>query len=183
MERTIGREHRPALSREMMDRELIRIPREQRIQQVEQIIGTYMNDYGLRPRNQDLEFLAEVILYEELSDSDPHKVAHNDYPILSLTQLKRRMYGRGNAATTNMQGEARLEMEWSGVQSTRLSRHNELASDGHTYKPPIRRARSLYEHMLMDANTVSRNNERSEQYSKNSAPGQVHTYHVSKLFC
>src|SRR5690554_5793378 len=182
MGRAIGKEHRPALSREMIDQALFHIPREQRLQQVENILCSYVKDYGLKPRNQDLELLADVILHEELSDSDPHKVAHNEYPILSLTQLKRRMYGRGIATTTNMQGEVRLESERNGELSDGSPKHADLAADGHRYKRPIRRARSLYEHTLIDANTVSRNNERSEQYSNNYKPSPILTYYVSKFF-
>lgn len=116
MGQTIGKGHRPLLSPEMVDKALIHIPREERIQQVEKLISMYIKEYGHRPRNQDLELLTDIILYEELSDTNPHKVAHNDYPILSSTQPKRRMYGRGTTTATNMKGEIRMEMELSGVQ-------------------------------------------------------------------
>lgn len=66
------------------------MPREERIRQISALIDEYVAQTGERPDSRALYRLGSVILHEELTDSNPHKVARESYPILSDRQLVRR---------------------------------------------------------------------------------------------
>lgn len=105
-------------------------------------------DYAL------LDRLADVLLYEELTDENPHKVAHAEYPFMSEWQL-----------------DLRRERESVEVADTE-------GADGKSYRQPTRRKRNGYETWYVDHHAKGRNKERQEQYRKDTAPGAVTTYNL-----
>lgn len=50
----------------------------------------YIATNGYNPPGIVLERLGTLILLDEISDGNPHKVAHTDFPILSDQQVERR---------------------------------------------------------------------------------------------
>ncbi|SDW23040.1 HNH endonuclease [Paenibacillus sp. PDC88] len=61
---------------------------DERIQTVSALISQYIESSGQTPDSRVLEKAADYILYDDLSDSNPHKVFHTEYPILSKSQVK-----------------------------------------------------------------------------------------------
>ncbi|NHN31146.1 HNH endonuclease [Paenibacillus agricola] len=62
-------------------------PRSDRVLAVSALIDAYVRDIGKAPDSAQLERLADALLYEELTDPDPYKVAHEDRPILGDFQF------------------------------------------------------------------------------------------------
>lgn len=65
-------------------------PRNSRMTFAEELTNAYINYHGYRPPSSVLDRLATLILQDEITDSDVYKVAHNESPILSYTQIDRR---------------------------------------------------------------------------------------------
>lgn len=103
-----------------------------------------------------LERLTDAILDEEITDPNPHKVAHEEYPFFSDRQL-----------------ELRRDRE------TGLKAAEETGTDGRDYRVPKRRRRNGYENNFVDKNAQIRNAERAAQYKRDTAPGEVITYYLS----
>lgn len=97
--------------------------------EVEQFIHLYFNIFNERPNPYMLQTLSDYLLHDDLTDSNAHKSAVTEYPILSKRQLKRRMYGEQGTRATNQAGEVALE---------RASRYG---VDGQEYRLPVRRNR------------------------------------------
>ncbi|MGF9711641.1 hypothetical protein [Paenibacillus naphthalenovorans] len=121
--------------------------------------------------------LADAVLNEELTDTDAHKVAHSEYPFLSETQMARRQEGRRGSDRTNMSGESAFET-YDGAAKHHSGMSAQLATDGRSYRMPIRRTRGKYELAYIDQNAKGRNKERREQYVKDTAPGPLVTYNL-----
>lgn len=68
----------------------------------------YVGARGVKPPSYLMERLADVILYEELSDKRPNKMQAEEYPILSEWQRLRRVEGRG--IRRNKQGVRIIEV-------------------------------------------------------------------------
>jgi hypothetical protein len=113
--------------------------RVERMAVIESLINEYLEATGELPEQVQLERLTNEILYEELSDMHPDKVTNNEFPFLSEWQFDRR---RGN--------EAKLE----------------VADEKH--KKPVRRKRSTWENIKIDQQAKIRNEERKEQYRKDT---------------
>lgn len=109
---------------------------------------------------------AVAILHEELTDPDAYKGTHNEYPILSETQLARRREGKHKRRGSGMGGETSLAI----VQDT--------GTDGRSYRKPSRRKRSPYEYRFVDESARIRNKQRREQYEKYRKPGEVKEYFI-----
>lgn len=132
------------------------------------VIGRITEDYkpaGIDPKL--LERLADVILDEELTDPNPHKVAQTEYPFFSEFQLARRTEGKHSAKWSgNMRGESPFEHADS------------YGTDGRNYRVPERRIRSRDEHIYVDETARIRNEARAAQYKRDTSPGRVVTYNL-----
>lgn len=102
-----------------------------------------------------LDRLTDVILYEEITDPNPHKVAHTEYPFFSMRQL-----------------DLRRDREAS---DTAAATHG---TDGKDYRPPGRRVRTAYDNAKVDAVAKIRNKKRALQYRKDTAAGAVVSYNL-----
>jgi hypothetical protein len=131
------------------------LPREERMQAVYALTEAYRDIVGAWPEDKALERLADVILSDELRDTDRMKVRNTEYPFMSARQLERRR-----------DGESPLKIA------------KETGTDGRDYRVPSRRKRSTYELIFVDANARIRNKERAAQYRKDTAVGAVHTYNI-----
>lgn len=70
--------------------------REHRMQFAEQLTEQYFADHEFMPDGTVLDRLGTLILQDELADTDIHKTAHNERPLLSDRQAQRR-YERENS--------------------------------------------------------------------------------------
>lgn len=64
---------------------------EERVKQVDDRLEEYFSTVGTMPKVKVLNDLANYILSGELKNKDVDKVTNTEYPILSKTQLKRRL--------------------------------------------------------------------------------------------
>lgn len=78
------------------DFKLIRTSRRHRMDFAEALTEEYFEQHGKMPDGTTLERLATLILQDELADTDIHKTAHNEHPLLSDRQAQRR-YERENS--------------------------------------------------------------------------------------
>lgn len=121
----------------------------ERMASIESLINEYITATDELPEQLQLERLANEILYEELSDTHPDKVTNNEFPFLSEWQFDRR---RGN--------ETKLEVA------------------DEKYKKPVRRKRSTWENIKVDQHAKIRNEERKEQYRRDTVTIDTPTYKV-----
>lgn len=120
--------------------------RSERISAVEALINEYVDAVGERPDSRVLSLLTDEILREELTDDNPYKVAHNEYPFLSETQYRRRTEGKferrtdasGNLRPMNREVPLNLAMN--------------VGADGRDYRVPTRRELSVNE--IIDKETA-----------------------------
>lgn len=92
-----------------------------------------------------MDRLTDAVLYEEITDPNPHKIAHTEYPFMSERQL-----------------DLRRDREASeGAVKTR-------GSDGKDHREPTKRKRTAYENYC-----VEKNAQRSAQYKRDTAVGPV----------
>lgn len=117
--------------------------RSDRLLASDDLVEAYVAHTGRRPDGTALERLASLILRDELTDTDAHKVTREPEPILSPTQLRRRKISE---VLTDFSDEGNDD-DSSDVHN-RLNQH--LASDGRSYRKPIRRTRSAWELIRMD---------------------------------
>lgn len=154
--------------------------RTERMAAVKALIDRYIDAHGAAPYAAQIERLTDYILREELTDPDPYKSEHNEYPILSEIQLARRREGRRGSASTNVRGETPIKSD--GDDENTSDKHAGagvyLASDGRDYRRPIRRTRSKCELIYVDEHAKIRNKQRAEQYKRDTAPGPVVTYNL-----
>jgi hypothetical protein len=120
------------------------LPREVRIVKINTLIEDYFGKTGEMPDAVALERLADLILYEELTDSDRMKVRNNEYPILSEYQFDRR----------------------DNVVSTVGDDIENSPSDGRKHLKPTRRTRSDYENKFVNKKAKIRNKERKQAYTE-----------------
>ncbi|TDQ37667.1 hypothetical protein [Aureibacillus halotolerans] len=99
-----------------------------------------------------LERLANVLLYDDLSDYRKNKPSLGDYPFLSGTQLARRQYGSHQRKRQDQGREVPLAAAAA------------VAMDRRTYASPVKRQRSLKEDMRIDENTSSNDEKRADRY-------------------
>ncbi|PEF71703.1 hypothetical protein [Bacillus cereus] len=115
--------------------------RDVRAEEIKSLTDAYVGTVGERPEQKQLERLADLLLYEELHDTHPDKVAREEYPIMSDHQLSRRH---------------------SGEVSMKVA--EEYGVDRRNYKPPVRRKRTRKETWQIDKEVKSRNEERRKAY-------------------
>ncbi|WP_271750054.1 hypothetical protein [Bacillus paralicheniformis] len=124
----------------------------ERIKEINALVEAYLDSVGKSPDSTELEHMANLIIYEELTNPHPDKMTREEYPIMSETQR-----------------EERIKSE----ASEKLA--EEYGADGRNYKVPTRRKRSSYEEKFVDRAARARNKERRNRYNdfvKGKTPGQ-----------
>jgi hypothetical protein len=129
------------------------LPREVRLIRIEELTETYFAKTGELPDAKALERLADLCLYEELTDPNEHKVMHNEYPILSETQIARRQEGKHTRKNDN----PKIEVPFSIASN--------VGVDGRNHNMPTRRERSDRENSLVDKEARSINLEIKKAYN------------------
>jgi len=128
------------------------LDRNDRIKEINALVEAYHDSVGKSPDSTALERMANLIIYEELTNPHPDKMTREEYPIMSETQR-----------------EERIKSE----ASEKLA--EEYGADGRNYKVPTRRKRSSYEEKFVDRAARARNKERKNRYNdfvKGKSPGQ-----------
>lgn len=113
--------------------------------------------------------LADLLLYEELTDTTSNKATSTEYPFLSEYQLARRREGSHEQAGANQKGEVTLNAALN------------VGTDGRDYRVPVRRKRSNLEGIRIDSASRSRNKAMRERYNAAIKPGPVTTYSFAEL--
>ena len=119
-----------------------------------------------------LDRLTNVALFEELTDANPYKAQHNEYPFYSDTQLDRIRNGRRGSEPTNMRGETPVREDGD------LGPGVILSADGRDHGDPRRRNRTKRENVSVDAGAKIRNKARAAQYKRDTAEGPVKSYNL-----
>lgn len=102
-----------------------------------------------------MDRLTDLALYEEITDPNPYKVSHTEYPFMSERQLGLRRD---------------RETSDAAAQSTGV--------DGKDYRRPTKRKRSSYEHWRVDQGAKIRNEARQAQYVRDTEPSAIKTYNL-----
>lgn len=121
------------------------MPRELRLVKIEQLTEEYFAKTGAFPDEVALERLADLCLYEDLTNPSLTKMQDEEYPFLSERQFDRR--DSKEIAT----GEKAMGMN---------------AADGQKHGIPERRKRTDYENKFVDKKAKSRNLERKRKYTE-----------------
>ncbi|MEH7246483.1 hypothetical protein V7114_06745 [Neobacillus niacini] len=119
------------------------MPREVRLGEIEALTEEYFVKAGEWPDSTALERMADLCLWEELTDNDRMKVRNNEYPFFSETQFEERRKSETSFKLSEEQGV-----------------------DGRNHKPPTRRDRSNREIKFIDKHARIRNKERKKRYDK-----------------
>jgi hypothetical protein len=141
------------------------VPREVRLVNIEELTEMYREATGEWPDGVALERLADLCLYEELTDDDRMKVRNNEYPIMSETQIARRQ--EGVHARSGTSGEVPL-----GAADS-------VGTDGKSYGQPTKRQRNSRENSFVDKEAKSRNTQRKRRYHEFTKVQPVITYKIS----
>jgi hypothetical protein len=80
------------------------LDRQKRIKIIDELIENYVTVTGKIPDPYELERLGSLILREELTSKNLHKVAHEERPVMSERQLERRSMRELNVDVTHTQG-------------------------------------------------------------------------------
>jgi hypothetical protein len=120
------------------------LPREVRIEKINTLIENYFGKTGEMPDETALERLSDLILYEELTDSNEHKISQTEYPFLSERQFDRR---------DSREVKSKYDMDGNAL-------------DGRNHGMPTRRERTGYENRFIDKKAKIRNKERKKTYDQ-----------------
>jgi hypothetical protein len=120
------------------------LPRELRLVKIEQLTEDYFAKTGEMPDTVVLERLSDLCLYEELTDSNEHKISQTEYPFLSERQFDRR---------DSREVKSRYDMDGN-------------AADGRKHGIPTRRERTGYENRFIDKKAKIRNKDRKKAYTE-----------------
>jgi hypothetical protein len=130
--------------------------RQIRIAAIKELTEFYTDVNGKRPDQTVLERLTDVILYEELTDPHPDKMAREEYPFMSEHQFEER-YSK--------------ELPDSSYESH--------GTDGKSYRQPNRRKRTDKENRLINLKARARNKEIAKRY--NEFIGTQPVKHLAKM--
>jgi hypothetical protein len=138
--------------------------RSKRMKLIEDLTEAYVTQTGERPDPTQLDRLATLILREELTDTDSHKMRHNEYPVMSDTQLARRKDG--------------VHQRNNGVvfRETSFDKLQDYGTDGRDHAKPIRRLQQVNEQIEVEAVARSRDKERRRKYNEFIKRQPVITY-------
>ncbi|MED3069286.1 hypothetical protein P4310_28005 [Bacillus thuringiensis] len=132
--------------------------RDVRAKEIKSLTDAYVGTVGERPEPKQLERLADLMLYEELSNTHPDKMTLAEYPIMSDHQLSRRH---------------------SGEVSMKVA--EEYGVDRRNYKTPVRRKRTRKETWQIDREAKSRNEERRKVYREFTRVQSVREYSIETI--
>jgi hypothetical protein len=134
------------------------LPREVRIAVIDEAVEAWFRETGEIPDGKQLEKLADLILYEELTSTIKTKMQDLDYSFMS-----------DRMEQTRKGGEASFKLS------------EERGVDGGNYKQPARRNLATHEAIYVDKRAKSRNTERKRSYNEFTKVQPVQTYHISEL--
>lgn len=115
--------------------------RSRRIVEIDKLTEVYFSKVEEKPDSIALERMANLLLYEDLTNPHPDKMAREEYPIMSESQREERV-----------KSEA----------SDKLA--EEYGDDGRNYRIPNRRKRTSYESKFVDKIAKARNKEWRDCY-------------------
>jgi hypothetical protein len=118
------------------------MPREVRLGRLEALAEEYFAKAGEMPDGVALERMADLCLWEELTDTNEHKISQTEYPFLSERQYDRR---------DSREVKSKYDMDGNAL-------------DGRNHGIPTRRERSGYENRFIDKKAKIRNKERKRTY-------------------
>ncbi|MES9796409.1 hypothetical protein [Bacillus toyonensis] len=121
--------------------------------EIKSLTDAYVEVVGERPEPKQLEQLADLLLYQDLSNTHPDMMAREEYPIMSDYQLSRRH---------------------SGEVSMKIAK--EYGVDRRNYKSPVCRKRTRRETWQIDREAKSRNEERQKIYREFTRVQGVRSY-------
>ncbi|MBG9788706.1 hypothetical protein [Brevibacillus laterosporus] len=124
-------------------RTLNQMERTARIVYISEWLDEFIATHGKQPSPEELERLADAILYEELSDRHADKMTREEVPIMSVPQTKLRHNKEASLHTM------------SAVIGTDRANHGK----------PSRRKRRAYEMNFVDSRAKIRNRDRQRHYS------------------
>jgi hypothetical protein len=130
--------------------------RAERMALIDELIESYIAATGQRPDSVQLDRLATLCLREELTDTNSHKVKHEDRPILSDYQFKLR---RG--------------------RDYNIKLIENYGNDLRNYEPPKRRKRTNKEQEYVEKYAYSRDKKRRSEYRKFITPGEVIAWNIN----
>lgn len=104
--------------------------RQARIDEVKRLSDEYIESTGRVPDGRILERMTNVILHEELTDNDEHKMRHHEYPILSDSMYQRKTEGQ--------RGKSKRK-DGLVLREVPLSQARNVGTDGNDYTLPQRR--------------------------------------------
>jgi hypothetical protein len=133
-----------------------KLPRADRFAAIERLTDEYIAVTGRRPDPAQLDRLATLCLYEEVSDSTPWKTRNTEYPVHSDRQ--------------------REEIEKHEVGEKPIKY---LANDGRKREKPTRRKRSDYENTVVNRKAIARNAERKRKYREFTKVQPVTVWYIS----
>jgi hypothetical protein len=110
-----------------------KLPRQARFAAIKRLTDEYIAATGRRPDPVQLDRLATLCLYEEVTDKDRMKMRKNEYPIMSDEQLARRKEGKHKRDEDGIYVEVPFSVA------------NNIGIDGRDYGLPRRRKRSARE--------------------------------------
>jgi hypothetical protein len=134
------------------------MPRELRLVKIERFTEEYFAKTGEWPDGVTLERMADLCLYEELTDSNEHKISQTEYPFLSERQFDRRD-NREIKSASDMEGNA---------------------TDGQKHGVPTRRKRTDYENRFIDKKARIRNKDRKHKYVEFTKVQPVKSYKIDR---
>jgi hypothetical protein len=120
------------------------LPREVRLVKIEELTEDYFAKTGAVPDAIALERLADLCLYEEITDNNEHKISQTEYPFLSERQFDRR---------DSREVKSKYDMDGNSL-------------DGRNHGIPTRRERTGYENRFIDKKAKIRNKERKKTYDQ-----------------
>jgi hypothetical protein len=140
--------------------------RTKRMSLIDELIESYIAATGHRPDSVQLDRLATLCLYEEITDNHPDKMTREEYPIMSEEQYARRTEGK-HVKRTDKNGNKR-----PNTSEIPLKAAYDYGTDGRNYRTPKRRRLSTNEALELDRKR-SRNKEREKRYKEFIKPGKV----------
>lgn len=148
-----------------------KLPRKERFAAIERLTDEYIAATGRRPNPAQLDRLATLCLYEEVTDATPDKMTVNEYPIMSDEQYARRTEGK-HVRRRDKNGKLipnKTEIPLKSAHSR--------GTDGRDYRTPKRRRLSTDEAIIADEKRI-RNKERRRRYNEFIKPGKVEVWFI-----
>jgi hypothetical protein len=119
------------------------LPRQVRLVKIEALTEDYYANTGEMPDAVALERLADLCLYEELTDPNPDKMTDEEYPFMGEHQFDRR--------------DNRESVVGSDIENS--------PADGRKHLKPTKRVRTDYENRFVNKKAKIRNKDRKKEYN------------------